>query len=185
MVLNYFFSRPPWIEILLRIWQYLSIYLYKPLYELQHSAYNHLTITMVSCCPARVFRHETQTGLCSFPTVFPTEGSAEELLFVYFFKICVLVSTQNVLFWKVTGCYIVISALDFLSARCKIQLNCCVVRRHPPDMFGSRLPELDSLASLDLVLLWQFIKKSFGNFVWIRQTIDHSSKQQLIIFFQL
>ena len=33
-----------------------------------------------------------------------------------FFEICVLVSTRIVLFWKVTGCYIVVSC-DFLSAR--------------------------------------------------------------------
>ena len=35
-----------------------------------------------------------------------------------FFEICVLASTRTVLFWKVTGCYIVVSVLDFLSARC-------------------------------------------------------------------
>ena len=34
------------------------------------------------------------------------------------FEICVLVSTQSVLFWKVTRCYIVFSVLDFLSAQC-------------------------------------------------------------------
>ena len=50
-----------------------------------------------------------------------------EELVCLFFEVCVQVSTRNVLFWKVTRCCIVISALDFLSARCKIQLNCCDV----------------------------------------------------------
>ena len=35
-----------------------------------------------------------------------------------FFEICVLVSTRDVLFWKVTRCYIVVSVSDFLSAQC-------------------------------------------------------------------
>ena len=34
------------------------------------------TINMVSCCPARVFRHKTQTGPSSFPTVFTVNPRA-------------------------------------------------------------------------------------------------------------
>ena len=101
--------------------------------------------------PARVFRHKTQTGLSSFLTMFtisprlcrhrhiscsivPYRRISIRACVCLFFKICVLVSTWSVLFWKVTRRCIFISALDFLSTRCKIQLNCCVMLRHPPDI---------------------------------------------------
>ena len=48
----------------------------------------------------------------------PDRRISRRICVCLFFEICVLVSTWSVLFWKVTGCYNVVSACDFLSARC-------------------------------------------------------------------
>ena len=59
-------------------------------------------------------------GLCSKnnKTKCPDRRISRRACVCLLFEICVLVSTRTVLFWKVTRCYIVILACDFLSARC-------------------------------------------------------------------
>ena len=86
---------------------------------------NHI-ITLDCSLDLRVTKRTTQSVL--------DWGINRRACVCLFFEICVMVSTWNVLFWKVSGCNVVVSVRDFLFALCLIQLNCCVILRYPPEI---------------------------------------------------